>query len=253
MNFPKTKVLIVEDERIASQELSSIIEQHFPDLDIVGVTESVKETTEWLTKNKCALIFMDISLSDGNAFDVFKTIKPNYPIIFTTAFNDYAIHAFKVNGIDYVLKPYTTNEIVEAVRKFLSTNVKWTDIESQKLMQLLKPNYMKRVSVKRGNTLQVYSEHDIAYFYAEGKYVFIVDKKAEVSVVNYTMDELDRELDPEQFFRINRKYIISFSSIQRMLIYDKYRIKIETTIAIKDDMIVSIDRALNFKKWINKV
>lgn len=255
MNTKDVKILIAEDEELASEELREIIEKEFPEMEIAAITSSVKQTVEWLENHSCSLMMMDIYLSDGNAFEVFKNLQSTPPIIFTTAYDNFAVDAFKVNGIDYILKPYRASDIVASINKFkrISNGVSVQHMAAEKFQDTLKHDYVKRLAVKRGNQLVIYHEHEWAYFYAEGKFVCMVDGKGDTSVVGYTVDELERSLDPELFCRINRKYIVSVNAIKRLVLYDRYRIKIETEVAAKDDMIVSIDRAIKFKKWINKV
>lgn len=254
-NKDKIRLLITEDEEFAAKEIESIITSHFPDMEIGGFTVSITQTVEWLLANPCDLIIMDINLADGNAFEIFNLVNIKIPVIFTTAYDSYAINAFKVNGVDYILKPYQTEDIVQAVNKFKEVyrSNQQLPVLTDKLLNVLKPKYLKRLSVKKGQNLVVYQESDIVYFFAESKYVCMVDRKGEASFVSYSMEELEQVLDPELFFRINRKYIVAISHINKMVLYDRYRIKIESVVASKDDMIVSIDRSLKFKKWINKL
>lgn len=250
------KVIIVEDERLAAEKLIRQLKNIDSELEIVAKLDSVASTVEFLTNHSVDLIFLDIHLGDDLSFHIFDKVKIKTPIIFTTAYDQYAIKAFKLNSLDYLLKPVNKNELKEALLKFYDNQQRQTPVDYQTLLQglqsNLEPTFQKRFMVYKGDRVKTIEVKDVAYFFAEGKYVYLVDTDGHEHLVDYTLDKLQSKLDPEQFFRINRQFIIQICAISDMVAYSKGRLKISLEPSPKKETIVSIDRATDFKNWLNK-
>jgi len=247
-------VLITEDEELAANHLKAVLHEVDETITVMAVTQSVKETIAWLGLHKPDLIFMDIHLADDISFNIFQKIKVHTPVIFCTAYDQYAIKAFTVNSIDYLLKPVDAHALTQAMDKFKTLrNTSYSDLtlmlEAFKSMQ---PQHQKRFIIHSGEKIISVQTIDIAYFFAQQRYVILFTKNNEQYVIDYTLDKLEQVLDPENFFRINRQFIISFDVIKSMAPYAKGRIKIEVEPASKEEIIVSIDRAPRFKEWLNR-
>lgn len=251
-----SKVIVVEDERLAAEKLIRQLKNIDSDIEIIARLDSVASTVEFLSKNSVDLIFLDIHLGDDLSFHIFDQIKVKTPIIFTTAYDQYAIKAFKFNSIDYLLKPVNKNELREALTKFYDNQHTQHAVDYQTLLQSIQSNlqssFQKRFMVYKGDRVKTIEVKDVAYFFAEGKYVYLVDKEAREYLVDYTLDKLQHKLNPLQFFRINRQYIIQICAIRDMVAYSKGRLKITLEPEPKKEAIVSIDRAMDFKNWLNK-
>ncbi|MEQ6120562.1 LytTR family DNA-binding domain-containing protein [Reichenbachiella sp. MALMAid0571] len=251
-----TRVLIIEDEFYAAQKLIRQLQNIDPEVEILDTLDSVDESIDWLKNHSADLIFLDIHLGDDQSFKIFEKIKIKTPIIFTTAYDQYAIKAFKLNSIDYLLKPVNKKELQQALKKFHEQNLQSQAFDYKALLTSLQSgeslNYQKRFLVYYGDKVKSISNESIAYFFAEGKYAYLVGDDGKEYIVDYTLEKLDNMLDPEKFFRINRQYIISINSIKEMITYTKGRLKIELKPETKKEAIVSIERASEFKKWLNK-
>ena len=250
------KVLIIEDEKLAAEKLIRQLAKLNEGLEVLQVIESVKSAIDWLSNHSADLIFCDIHLSDGLSFNIFDKVKVNTPIIFTTAYDQYAIQAFRVNSIDYLLKPIAKSDLEGALEKFdeLKTELN-SGIDFQAVVQAMKgkvEEYQKRFMVYFGDKIRTVDVSEVAYFYAEGKYVFLVPKEGQEYIVDFTLDKLTNVLDPSQFFRINRQFIVGLEGIDTMYTYTKGRVKIDLKPVAKKEAIVSVDRAGSFKKWLNQ-
>lgn len=249
------KVLIVEDESIAVERLEKLIRETAPDFQVVARLSSVKDSVAWLSINSVDLIFLDIQLSDGLSFSIFDAVTVNTPIIFTTAYDQYAIRAFKLNSISYLLKPVRKEDLAEALNKFRTLKpAQPVDFES--LLNAIKGSneYRKRFLIQTGEKFRKIETGDIAYFYACEKSVFMKTFDGHTYPSDHTLDALTEMLDPAEFFRINRRYLISMKSIKSMLAWSRSRIKVVVQPQADDEMdtIVSIDRASDFKNWMNR-
>lgn len=251
-----TKVLIIEDEFYAAQKLIRQLQNIDPEIEILDTLDSVDESIDWLKQHKADLIFLDIHLGDDQSFKIFEKVKIKTPIIFTTAYDQYAIKAFKLNSIDYLLKPVNKKELQQALEKFHEQNLPAQAFDYNALLTSLQSgentSYQKRFMVYYGDKVKSIPNEEIAYFFAEGKYAYLVANDGKEYIVDYTLEKLGNLLDPEQFFRINRQFIISIDAIKEMIAYTKGRLKIELKQATKKEAIVSIERASEFKKWLNK-
>lgn len=249
-------ILIIEDEDPAFKRLQKMLKDIEPDHILLNHIVSVSSAVKWFAENKSPdLIISDIQLSDGVSFEIFKQVEISCPIIFTTAYDQYAIEAFKVNSIDYLLKPIKKEELEKAVIKFksLSTVAAAPAIDINKLLQSLQPagaDYKKRFVVRYGEHIKTIDTEEVVYFYTEDKATFLCTKDGRRFVVDFNLDTLDSILDPKLFFRINRQYIISIHSIAEMFAYSKSRVLIKLNPTAKHETIVSTERSADFKHWL---
>lgn len=248
-------VLIIEDEEIAAERLENMLTDIDPEVNVLAKTGSVKGAVSWLRVHTADLIFVDIQLSDGLSFAIFDEIPVTTPLIFTTAYDQYAIQAFKHNSISYLLKPIRKKELAESLGKFrrLKTAFGIDFGELRSVYEDGKKEYKKRFLVSVGEKLKKIEVEEIAYFYAMEKSVFFKTFDNKTLSVDQSLDTLEEELDPDQFFRINRKYIVNLDSIEEMVLWSRSRIKLFLTPGVSkdEDTIVSISRSSDFKKWMN--
>lgn len=249
-----TKAVIVEDEALAAERLEQLIHKIDKEILIEAKLDSIAAAVKWFSQNKPDLVFMDIHLSDGLCFKIFERAEIKSPVIFTTAYDQYAIKAFKVNSIDYLLKPIHEKELAAAIQKFKSTRTA-PSADFQQLLKsfLQKPEYQKRFMVNAGQKIRSIDVNEVAFFYADEKIVILQTREALVKYpLDYTLDKLEEILVPSSFFRINRKLIVSMDAIKNMYAYSKGRIILELSPKPDFETIVSIDRAAEFKQWLNK-
>jgi DNA-binding LytR/AlgR family response regulator len=250
------EILIIEDEEPAFKRIQKMLKEIEPDHTLLDQIVSVSSGVKWFNKNESPdLIISDIQLSDGISFDIFKQVEIKCPIIFTTAYDQYAIEAFKVNSIDYLLKPVKREELDNAVVKYKSRSAAPATpaIDITKLLQSLQPaanDYKKRFVVRYGEHIKTIDIEDVVYFYTEDKATFLCTKDERRFVVDFNLDTLDSILDPKAFFRINRQYIININSIAEMFSYSKSRVLIKLKPASKHETIVSTERSADFKHWL---
>ena len=250
-------ILIIEDEEPAFRRLQKMLKELEPNHTMLNQIVSVSSAIKWFKENEAPdLIISDIQLSDGISFEIFKQGDIKCPIIFTTAYDQYAIEAFKVNSIDYLLKPVKKEELEKAVTKFknLIPTTSAPAIDINKLLQSLQPatgtDYKKRFVVRYGEHIKTIDIEEVVYFYTEDKATFLCTKDARRFVVDFNLDTLDSILDPKVFFRINRQFIISIHSIAEMFAYSKSRVLIKLNPAAKHETIVSTERSADFKHWL---
>ncbi|PKP38839.1 MAG: DNA-binding response regulator [Bacteroidetes bacterium HGW-Bacteroidetes-15] len=253
------KVVIIEDEAFAALRLKKMILDFNPEIKILAELESVAESVKWFKSNpEPDLIFLDIHLEDDLSFAIFEQVNISSPVIFTTAFDEYAIKAFKLKSIDYLLKPIVHEELAAALKKYeqfsgLHTN----SVDLQSLYNLLTNKdikYRERFSISIGTKIKMVEVADIAYFYVLDKGVYLRTFQGNSYNVDFTLDKLEEMLNPSSFFRINRKYLVNIASINNMVAYSRGRVKLELNPKADDEFetIVSIDRSGEFKKWLNK-
>lgn len=249
------KVLIIEDELPAREHLARLLKAIQPNLEILDQLDSVQAAIAWLGQYRADLIFLDIHLSDGNSFTIFEKMVIHTPIIFTTAYDEYAIKAFKVNSIDYLLKPIDEDDLRQSLDKFqtLTTELPRTNLEAL-IKTLAHPpkTYQERFMVHRGERLLSVLTDQIAYFEGEDRYVYLVKKDGIRYIVPYRLSDLEALLDPRQFFRLNRSFIARFDAIQTMVNVSKSRIKVELTPKATREIIVSSEYSQQFKQWLNQ-
>jgi two-component system response regulator LytT len=249
-------ILIVEDEEPAALRLKKLLNEAEPEAKILDVLVSVKSTVQWLKSNPHPdLILMDINLADGLSFEIFSKMEMDVPVIFITAFDEYALRAFKVNSIEYLLKPVKREELITAINKYKKLHAGKTEVPDLKmLIETLKEKqepYKKRFLIRYGEHIKTIDINQVAYFYTEEKINFLKTKDDRTYPVEYNLDKLDSILDPERFFRINRQFIISIDSITDMFSYSKSRVKINLNPPINLDTIVSTERSPHFKEWLS--
>ena len=245
--------LIVEDEKVAAERLVGLIKKYDPSIDISEIVQSVKNAVLWLNTHQAPeLIFMDIQLADGLSFEIYEQTIVKTPVIFTTAYDEYALKAFKVNSIDYLLKPIDQHELNNAIDKFKASN-KHKEIPAQvfdNILNSLTKNYKNKFVLKVGEHIKVFTLEDVQCFYSMEKYTFLQNNSGRDYAINYTLDQLEDLLDPAQFFRINRKFIVSFSAISDIISYSNSRLKVKLSSNESDDLIVSREKVQDFKKWL---
>jgi two-component system, LytTR family, response regulator LytT len=254
------KVLIIEDEPFAQNELKRLLAKADSSIEVLDCIDSVEESVEWLAGNpKPELIFMDIQLSDGLSFEIFKKTEVKAPVIFTTAYDEYAIKAFKVNSIDYLLKPVKQHELENAIKKFKFLHEKSEDqpigINIQQIEQLLiagMPKYKSRFIAKIGDQLKHIDVNEIAYLKAEDNELVLITKNNNRYIIDYTLDQLGNLMDPNQFFRLNRSYMATIGSIGKISKYFNSRLHIELTPKTEDTVLISRVRVPDFLKWMDK-
>jgi DNA-binding LytR/AlgR family response regulator len=253
------KVVIIEDETFAALRLKKMIKEFNPEIEILAELESVAESVKWFRANpEPDLIFLDIHLEDDLSFSIFEQVNISSPIIFTTAFDEYAIKAFKMKSIDYLLKPIVHEELAAALKKynqFRGLGRNSFDLESlYELLSTTEKKYRERFSISVGTKIKMIEVSKIAYFYVLDKGVYLRTIQGQSYNVDFTLDKLEEMLNPDSFFRINRKYLVNIISIENMVAYSRGRVKIELKPQADNefDAIVSIDRSPAFKLWINK-
>jgi DNA-binding LytR/AlgR family response regulator len=247
--------LIVEDEVAAANRLAKMLKEVGPQIHLLSVCDSIESTVKWLKTNpEPDLIFLDIHLADGSSFKIFQQVSVKCPIIFTTAFDQYALQAFKVNSIDYLLKPIKREELAFSIKKYLETQHAPLDFLSliNEIKKQKEPHYQQRFVVHYADKLKSIDVADIAYFMALEKSVFLVSKQGPCYAIDYTIEKLDSVLDPNNFYRINRKFIVNINTISAMHFYSKSRVKLDLVPAPDSDVIVSTERASGFKEWLNR-
>ncbi len=252
------RTLIIEDEDIAAKRLQKLVLELLPEADILPVQDSINSTIKWLQHNTMPqLIFADIQLADGPSFDIFKAVEINAPVIFTTAYDAYAIEAFKLYAIDYILKPVKKDELRTAIEKYKKhfLHEAANDSPAQNLAQLMKnlqqpTTYKQRFVIRLGEHMHTIETEQIAYFYTENKANFIITKTGKKFPGDYNLDQLEGLINPKEFFRINRQFIISYAAIDSMLTYSKARVLIKLNPPSKLETIVSTERAASFKIWL---
>lgn len=246
------KILIVEDETAAYENLVDILSMMGPDIEIAGYTESIRQTIQWLQTNRNPdLIFMDIHLSDGSAFSIFESVKIEVPIIFTTAYDEYAIQAFKVNCIDYLLKPIKADEMKRALDKFR----KWTQKEILNYLTYLTnlattPKFKDRLLIPVKDQLQPLEINDISCFYTTDKNTRIYLKNGKSVAYSKTLEQIEGSLNPKDFIRANKQFILARKSVKNITIWFDSRLLITIDIEPPERIYVSKNKAAEFKAWI---
>jgi len=249
------KILIIEDENLAAKRLITLVKQQLPDCEIYGNLDTVTSAVDWLENNaEPDLIFLDIQLADGISFEIFEKIKVTSPIIFCTAYDQYAIKAFKLNSIDYLLKPVDPQELEQAMNKFKSGR-KQPSVTLDQIKHLLQPpqkSFKNRFLVKTGERIQTIDRQEIAFFFSEEKVTFLQTRTGKKFIIDYALDEVEGLLDPEYFFRLNRKYISAISAIKEVFTYSNSRLKIHLENCTDNDILISRERMGPFKSWLGQ-
>lgn len=249
-------VLIIEDEQLAARRLESMILTYDPSVKVLAKLESVEDSVEWFKSNPHPdLIFLDIHLEDDLSFAIFEKVKVESPIIFTTAFDEYAIRAFKLKSIDYLLKPIVQEDLNNAIAKYKEWNGQKNGIDMSALFDMISKkevSYRDRFSVSYGQKIKSFGVSEIAYFYSKEGMTYAVLNDTKHYPVDYSLDNLLNELNPKDFFRINRQYLIKHVAIRQVHIFPKSHLKLELAPKPAEDVFVSIDKVTAFKKWLGE-
>ena len=249
------KAIIVEDETVAAQNLQRLIAQVNGNIEIVAVLQSIEESVEWFSAHPNPdLVFMDIHLSDGSSFSIFEKVKIHAPIIFTTAYDEYALKAFEVNSIDYLLKPVNIKDLERAIEKFSrfsGTKTGNEDVIANMLSFFRKENtvYKSNFLIPHKDKYIPLSVNDIAYIFSENKIAKIVTLDSRTCYENNSLDEMQRQLDPSKFFRVNRQFIVSHQAIKDISVWFDSKLSVNLSVAVSEKIIVSRGRVSEFKDW----
>ncbi len=250
------KTIIIEDENLTAKRLEGLLQKYDPAIQVLAVLPSVEEVVDWLGSNpEPDLVFMDIHLDDDLAFRIFERTGLRAPVIFTTAYDEYMIQAFKVNSIDYLLKPINYDELVQALEKFKSLKKQFTQHNLDALLQIIgqkEPAYKSRFMITVGTKIRSIETKEIAYFYSEEKMTFMVTREGQLLPIDFSLDKLNSLLDPKLFFRISRQVLVSFGAIQTVHSFSKGKLKIDLVPKAKIDAFVSSDRMTDFKAWLGR-
>lgn len=246
------KVLIVEDETVAYENLSQMIHKFDPSIEIVANTEGVEQTVRWLRNNVHPdLIFMDIHLSDGSAFNIFELMEVDVPIIFTTAYDQYAIDAFRVNSIDYLLKPVKPQALADALTKFRKFSQRDVKNYLEQLLTLRpSPRYKDRMLLRVKDKLIPILVGEIAFVYSSNHSIQVYTTDGEIYSIDRSLDHVASSLDPAKFMRVNKQYIISRESVKEITIWFDNRLRVGLNIPTPEDIYISKNKASEFKAWL---
>jgi DNA-binding LytR/AlgR family response regulator len=256
-------VVIIEDENLTAKRLEGLLHKYDPSIDVLARIPSVADAVDWFVQSHVDidLVFMDIHLEDDLGFRIFEQANVTTPVIFTTAYDEYMIQAFKVNSIDYLLKPINYDELVAAIEKYKALKKQFgqsssisPDIET--LISLLgnpkQTEYKDRFMITVGTKIRSIDTSEIAYFFLEEKIVFLVTKDGLNLPVDYSLDKLTQLLNPKQFFRISRQFLVSLPAIQTIHTFSAGKLKLDLLPRAKQEVFVSGDRMTEFKEWLGK-
>lgn len=246
------KVIIAEDEKLAAERLHTLVKEYDATIELSGCFDSVEDTVKYLrTHARPDLLLLDIHLSDGHSFDIFQQVAYNGPVIFTTAYDQYALEAFRIFSIDYILKPVSLEALTAAMEKFRNLSAGFSATDYRQLSAVPPgPSYKKRFLGKVGQRLFFIDTADIAWFQADNKVVYLVDKEGNRYVTEHSMEKLQALLDPQEFFRLNRRYIIRINAIRQVKPYLNGRLKLSVKAELPpEDMVISRDRVAEFREW----
>lgn len=252
------RVLLVEDEHLAAQRLEGMLKKLNTNIEVVKVCDSIKQTIKWLSEHeKPDLSFFDIQLGDGLSFEIFSQLEIDFPVVFTTAYDQYAVKAFEVNGLDYLLKPIEESHLKRALDKFtkgqsqLDVTLKMALINAAR--QLKKGDYKTRYLIKVGEHLKMVETSDIAFAYSMDKANYIRTIDGHNYNIDHSMEQMVLQLDPENFFRISRKHLVNISAINDMISYGTSRLKLKVKgMDTDDEIVVSRDKVKAFKDWLER-
>ncbi|HUX95780.1 MAG TPA: LytTR family DNA-binding domain-containing protein [Bacteroidales bacterium] len=254
------KTLIIEDEPLAAERLEELIINCDPAIEVIGSCDSVKRSVKWFMENPMPdLLFLDIQLGDGLSFEIFDQVDVDCPVIFTTAFDAYAIEAFKLNSIGYLLKPVKPDELKSVIEKYKAspyfidnTYSSQQQIALDQVRLLLTREYKKRFLVKTGLHIRSIPVEEILYIYSMEKATYALISGGKSVLFDHTLEQLEKLLNPLLFFRINRKYIVSFDAITDMVTFSHYKLKIKLQNCSDEDVFISRDRMQDFKEWLDR-
>lgn len=248
------KVVIVEDERLTAQRLEQLLLSNHPEIKVLAILPSLESSIKWFKENDHPdLLFLDIQLNDGTGFDLLQSLEHQVPVIFTTAFDSYAVKAFKFYSIDYLLKPIDPRELATALEKFKSMQpINLADQESyKKVERTLSQDFKKRFLIKLGDQFQPILTTDIAYFSYDRGFTQVHCNDGRKLPIDHSLDYLEDMLNPMDFFRVNRQLIIAMTAIQQINTYFNSRLLLKLAPETREDVIVSRDRVGDFKRWMD--
>jgi two-component system response regulator LytT len=244
-------VLIVEDEPAAMRRMSKLLAEIDPSIMIAGTVDTISDAVRWIEANpRPDLAFFDVQLADGESFEIFKHTDVLFPVIFTTAYDEHAIRAFRVNALDYLLKPLKREELEVAVNKARKVGLVRDHARTEPAVGEPAPTPIKRFLIRYGDHYKVVEPKDIAYIHSQEKNTFIRTREGRDLPLDESLDRLEKQLDAEKFFRLNRQLIIHFDSIKEMLAYSKSRVKVVLAPPFDEDAVVSSERSADFKRWL---
>ncbi len=248
--------IIIEDENLTAQRLEGMLLKCDPGIRVLATLPSVAESVKWLRRNEMPdLVFMDIHLEDDLCFKIFELAPLTAPVIFTTAYDEYMIKAFKVNSIDYLLKPVNLVELMAALDKYKAIKEQFSKPDFNTLLQYIgqrAPEYKTRFMITVGTKIRSIETSEVAYFYSDEKITFLVTQEGQHLPIDFSLDKLVTLLDPQQFFRASRQFLVGFSSIQAVLTHFKGKLKLELTPKARHEVFVSGDRMADFKDWLGR-
>lgn len=253
------KVLIIEDEFPAAERLSNLLQKTVPNWQILDVLDSVQHAQTWLSSQPSPdLIFSDIQLSDGLSFEIYATVPVKSPIIFTTAYDQYAIQAFKVKSIDYLLKPIKESELQASIQKYYTLKTEFSPIIAQQNLYDLwreaptnkKTSHKSRFLVKSKAGFKSVAIEEVSYFYTAHEVVYVVVADGKKYPIDFTLDQITEAVDPNQFFRVNRQFLCKLEGIAHIHTYFNGRLKLELAPVEDKEVIVSREKAKQLKKWL---
>lgn len=250
------RVLIVEDEVMAAERLQEMVIKAIPDVEVLAQVDSIRTATKWFEQNDSPdLAFFDIQLADGLSFEIFEKARVDCPVIFTTAYDEYALKAFKVNSIDYLLKPIDQEELVSAIEKYHNIHSReesgtptWQKVDD--VLKMLTRQHKSRFVVKIGDRIRSVPTDEIICFYslAKASYIHTIDDRH--YVMDHSLEQIEALVDPAQFFRVNRKFIIAMDSIADIISYSNSRLKISLKHKTEEEIIVAREKVKDFRQWL---
>ncbi len=247
------RVLLIEDEALASIYLEHLLSVVAPDMQVVKKIDNVSTAIEWLSENQPDLMFMDIHLGGDSAFSIFEQHDIKTPVIFTTGYSEYAVKAFRLNSIDYLLKPFSADDLRQAIGKFRSRNA-MGGINVSAMLGTLRSqkDFQERFLAVNGKKIKSIPVGQVAYFSAQGRYTQLVTKANEKYLLDHSLENIIGKVDPQLFFRVNRQMIVGFDAITSMMAWSRSRIKIELSPAAEIEVVSSIDNTAEFKRWLDR-
>jgi DNA-binding LytR/AlgR family response regulator len=252
------KVVIIEDEHLTADRIATLLQQIDPGIEVISIIDSVKRSVEWFNSNEQPdLVFMDIQLADGLSFDVFDKVNIGAPVIFITAFQEYAIKAFKVNSVDYLLKPVSEEDLRAALAKYQRYFNQELTIPAiggdllKNIREMISKPYKSRFMIRVGEHIKTVDAENILYFYSLQKGTYLHSSGNRNYVIDYTLGALEDILDPNQFHRINRKYLISHGAISDVLTLSSSKLKVKLLHSDDDEIYISRERVATFKEWLD--
>ena len=246
------KAIIIEDEVLAAKRLEKMLKEADSTIKIVAKLDTIRATVQWLEKNTVDAAFFDIHLADGLSFEIFEQVQVTCSVIFTTAYDQYAIKAFEVNGVDYLLKPIKTADLQRALGKIPAQQANTPVISQQWIDSLIRSQqeYKKQFVIKVGEHIKMIKTNDIAAFMSEDKANYLIKQDGTRVLIDYSLDQINDLIDPNQFYRINRKYIVNMDSIKDLVAFSGSRLKLTLHHCESNDLLVARERVRDFKQWL---